>query len=174
MSPITWVRERVHRTCTDLITAQHDAVVDSAQAHHRAERELTETRAENERLQTNLAAAKERLDQVKRLLTADHMSLTHPRLPNEDPVGGAMTNLVLIRMLLRSEANLPEHRGTYYANHLHDLADTIHRRICEAHQATHDGHTPSHQILDILQAPLGAALPTPRQAAAAEQAQVGQ
>lgn len=162
MNLLDRLRERLHRTCTDLITTQHDAVVDSAQAHHRAEQELTETRAENRQLQTSLAAAKGRLEQVKRLLTVDHVSLTHPRLPNEDPVGGAMTNLVLIRMLLRNEANLPEHRGTYYANHLHDLADTIHRRICEAHQATSDDHTPSHQVLDILQAPLGA-LPAPRQ-----------
>jgi len=62
----TWVCERAHRTCTELIAAQHDAVVAGAEAHHATRKELADVRAENARLvaQVNtLAAAGYRLDE---------------------------------------------------------------------------------------------------------------
>ncbi|MEE2040911.1 hypothetical protein Q8791_27190 [Nocardiopsis sp. CT-R113] len=53
---ITWVRERLHRTCTVLICAQHEAVVRSANAHHEAELALAAERAEVARLRAELAS----------------------------------------------------------------------------------------------------------------------
>jgi len=53
---ITWARERAHRTCTVLITAQHDAVVAGAEAHHQTRQDLAVERAENARLRALLAA----------------------------------------------------------------------------------------------------------------------
>ena len=52
-----WVRERLHRTCTVLICAQHEAVVRSATAHHEAELALAAERAEVARLKAELAGS---------------------------------------------------------------------------------------------------------------------
>ncbi len=64
LSLITWVRERAHRTCTALITAQHDAVVAGAQAHHHTRQELLWARADIARLEGELARARAETDQA--------------------------------------------------------------------------------------------------------------
>jgi septation ring formation regulator EzrA len=71
MSPITWVRERVHRTCTTLITCQHDALVDSAQAHHEAEQALVAERARARLLEEVLESVKADREELTERLEAE-------------------------------------------------------------------------------------------------------
>jgi enamine deaminase RidA (YjgF/YER057c/UK114 family) len=156
------VRERAHRHCTALITAQHDAVVQGAMAHHGTRQDLAEARAQSERLEQELASVRQRAEQaeaaygaVERLL-AEPLPLTRPRLENQGPTDAALTNVVLMRILLRNEANLPEHRGSYYAAHLHDLADALQARIV----AAFEGDPDPERELALLQAPL--VVPVPR------------
>ncbi|MGW8527026.1 hypothetical protein [Nocardiopsis sp. NPDC055824] len=185
MSLIELVRERMHRPCTDLITRQHDALVEHAQAryeavkhrnhlasegyrleealsemaeaHADAEEALDKARTEIERLQAELAAEKVRADQAETAraavenLVAEPLPLTRPRMENQQPVDAALTNIVLVRILLRNEAN--KNTGFYYGEHLHQLADALQTRITTAHEAIRCGQEPG-PILDSLQAPL--------------------
>lgn len=147
MAFFEWLQSRLHTEC-DTVIAFYDqdrrtiaqAQVESAAAHHAAEVELATARATIARLEAEAARERARADQAEAALgtvrraVIEPVVLTRPLIGQMDELNTALTNLVLIRICLRNEAN--QHADSYYGEHMHDLADLYQGRIWAAQEAT--------------------------------------
>lgn len=115
------------------------ARTESEAARHDAEAELAAVRERNEALEAELSRARARADQAEAAragaekLLASPLPLTRPSLQNQGPVDAALLNVVLIRILVRNEAN--SNVDSFYGEHLHQLADVLQARIIAAGDA---------------------------------------
>lgn len=134
------------------------ARAESEAAHHDAEVELAAARERNEALEAELSRVRARADQAEaaragaeKLLTSP-LPLTRPSLQGQGPVDAALLNVVLIRILVRNEANRANRdEDSFYGEHLHQLADVLQARIIAAHGAL---RTDPERVLEDLQDPL--------------------
>lgn len=167
------VREHAHRHCTTLITAQHDAVVQGAQAHHGTRQALAEARAETDRLEQELARAHERAEQAEAARSAAQEVLRQPLALAQDSYANAlvasqMHHLMLLVSLTELAKSRERDGYTSTAAAVREMAELHHQRLSEAYEAlSGPGHEAEFQarLERLIVEPL--TLPTPREETAA-------
>lgn len=148
MSVTARVRRWVHRDCQHAFGQVDAARATSEAARYDAEVELAAARELNEALEAELARVRARVDRAQEVVTSP-LPLTQPSLQNQGPVDAALLNVVLIRILVRNEAN--RDANSFYGEHLHQIADALQSRIVAAAAAL---RTDPERVLEDLQDPL--------------------